>query len=392
MDVLQQTLRFVLVENWHITLTAVLGAVGVCLLLPRPRSYPVWWGVVAGTAALLLAGVLLLQSGPLTAGTAPEVVLFYLFSAVAIVSGALLITQRNPARAALSFALVVLSTSGLFLLQAAPFLMAGTVIIYAGAIIVTFLFVIMLAQQEGMSDADHRSREPLLSAAAGFVLLGALLFVLHVTYGTEDLDHFRERVTLLHVDAEVAQEKAADATTPDVVKDIEGLAQGVSKLRDDFNDWSEKGLRGSPERVRDNLTHVLGGLDTALVEVKRQQFLLRERPQAAGEGINKALTEMTTALDHLGKGIDEARNTLGIVQVQPGEPLSDFSGPAANVPLNERRTDAQGRPELPAENVAYLGRSLFTDYLLAVELAGMLLLVATIGAIAIAHRRGDTNP
>src|SRR5206468_445241 len=48
-----------------------------------------------------------------------------------------------------------------------------------GAIIVTFLFVIMLAQQAGLSDADSRSREPLLSCIAGFVLLGAILFVLH---------------------------------------------------------------------------------------------------------------------------------------------------------------------------------------------------------------------
>ena len=46
---------------------------------------------------------------------------------------------------------------------------------------------------------------------------------------------------------------------------------------------------------------------------------------------------------------------------------------------------------LPVENTAYLGRTLFTDFLLAVELAGTLLLVATIGAIAIAAppRGGD---
>jgi len=45
---------------------------------------------------------------------------------------------------------------------------------------------------------------------------------------------------------------------------------------------------------------------------------------------------------------------------------------------------------MPARNVAGLGRALFTDYLLAVELAGTLLLVASIGAIAIAarHREG----
>ena len=42
---------------------------------------------------------------------------------------------------------------------------------------------------------------------------------------------------------------------------------------------------------------------------------------------------------------------------------------------------------MPADNVASMGRSLFTDYLLAVELAGTLLLVATIGAVAIAMRK-----
>jgi hypothetical protein len=44
---------------------------------------------------------------------------------------------------------------------------------------------------------------------------------------------------------------------------------------------------------------------------------------------------------------------------------------------------------LPAANVASLGQTLFSDYLIAVELAGVLLLVATIGAIAIAGRRSE---
>src|SRR5262249_5662455 len=47
---------------------------------------------------------------------------------------------------------------------------------------------------------------------------------------------------------------------------------------------------------------------------------------------------------------------------------------------------AASRGVLPADNVGYLGRTLFSDYLLAVELGGTLLLVATIGAIAIAAR------
>src|SRR5207248_9683368 len=99
--------------------------------------------------------------------------------------GGMMMTQKNAVDAALSFALVVLSTCGLYLLQAAPFLMAATIIIYAGAIVVTFLFVIMLAQQEGVSNADQRSREPFLASLAGCILLASLLCVLHKTYAPD---------------------------------------------------------------------------------------------------------------------------------------------------------------------------------------------------------------
>src|SRR5262249_39772043 len=126
-----------------------------------------------------------------TSAVTPETILFYAFSGIAIVAAVLLVTHRNPARAALAFALVVLSTCGLFLLLAAPFLTAATVIIYAGAIVVTFLFVLMLAQQEGPSDADLRSREPMLASVAGFILLGTLLYLLHMTYDLpRELDSF----------------------------------------------------------------------------------------------------------------------------------------------------------------------------------------------------------
>jgi NADH-quinone oxidoreductase subunit J len=49
-----------------------------------------------------------------------------------------------------------------------------------------------------------------------------------------------------------------------------------------------------------------------------------------------------------------------------------------------------GAGQLPARNVGNLGYLLYTDHLLAVELAGTLLLVATIGAIAIAQRKRET--
>ncbi len=73
------------------------------------------------------------------------------------------------------------------------------------------------------------------------------------------------------------------------------------------------------------------------------------------------------------------RQIQGSLIPAAGLPLSSLSG----TPASE-----QARP-LPAGNVAALGKSLFTDYLVPVVLAAMLLLVATIGAIAIAGRRAE---
>jgi len=56
-----------------------------------------------------------------------------------------------------------------------------------------------------------------------------------------------------------------------------------------------------------------------------------------------------------------------------------------------QRTAAEESTKLPAENVAYLGKTLFTNYLIPVELAGTLLLVATVGAIAITGRRAEAS-
>jgi hypothetical protein len=143
----------------QIALAAVLGIVGLYLLLPRPRGRFVPGGIAAliAAAAVFAAWVVGTFGRPLPdlLGTA----LFWLFAGGALVFGTVLVVQRNPARGAIAFAFVILSVCGLFLLLAAPFLMAATIIIYAGAIIVTFMFVLMLSQA-GVSDENDRTREP----------------------------------------------------------------------------------------------------------------------------------------------------------------------------------------------------------------------------------------
>src|SRR5690606_13884119 len=95
------------------------------------------------------------------------------------VAGAvLMITARDPVYSALWFAVVVLSTSGLFLLAGAQFLAAGTVIVYAGAIIVTFLFVIMLAQSQGRAAYDRLAGRPGPASLTCLALFGGQLFAI----------------------------------------------------------------------------------------------------------------------------------------------------------------------------------------------------------------------
>jgi NADH-quinone oxidoreductase subunit J len=67
-----------------------------------------------------------------------------------------------------------LGVAGLFLLTGAQFLAVATIVVYAGAILVTFLFVLMLANQEGKTIYDRVSWEGLISAATGMVIVGVL--------------------------------------------------------------------------------------------------------------------------------------------------------------------------------------------------------------------------
>jgi NADH-quinone oxidoreductase subunit J len=342
-------------EWWPIVLPLVAGGAAIYLLLPRPKTYPVLWGVGLGLLALVLAGVLLARSAVVT----PETILFWAFSAIGIASGALLVTQHNPARAALSFTLVVLSTCGLYLLLAAPFLMAATIIIYAGAIIVTFLFLIMLAQQIGLSDADDRSREPLLATLSGFVLLGTLLFVLqrydnrvHESAGEIDQLIERTRQTAALDDKSAILKKVGNADQDDE------LFNRFVRLCRNQHGWED--LARQVESLMSAWTNALSKPGT------------------------QAMKERLTELVAIG---EDAKHRLGWLPLAGTPSLSTLSGAPPTMQAEQVRRDEAGLPRMPAENSAYLGRALFTDFLLPVELGGSLLLVATVGAIAIAFRR-----
>lgn len=170
-----------LLQNGGVLIPMLLGAIAVWILLPRPEPRNWIVGGLCGLAALL---AILGRLAPPT-GEWVRDALFYLFGGGAVICGTKMITDRNPVYAALWFALVTLCTCGMFLLNAAPFLSVATIIVYAGAIIVTFLFVIMLAHQGGTGGYDSAAYQPVLGTIGGFLIMGALLFTLQQWGGIE---------------------------------------------------------------------------------------------------------------------------------------------------------------------------------------------------------------
>jgi len=181
-------------HNWALLLPLVLGACGVWLMMPGAKAIRPLGGL-ACLGALVLGFQLVAGERNISG------LMFVLFSTACLASAVLMITSRNPVYAALWFAVVTLSVCGLFLLQSAPFLAAASIIVYAGAIIVTFLFVIMLAQQSGSSSYDQSSRQPFCASVTAFTLLGLLL----MTFQTSGVQNTR-------IDAQNAQSSAAAKT------------------------------------------------------------------------------------------------------------------------------------------------------------------------------------
>jgi NADH-quinone oxidoreductase subunit J len=113
----------------------------------------------------------------------PETLVFYLLSGLAIVTAALVIGQRNPMYSVLLLIASFGALAGLYIQLDAPFVAVAQIIIYAGAIMVLFLFVVMLlnAPQEDGADWDraHPLRRP---AIARFGSLLALLLVVQLAW------------------------------------------------------------------------------------------------------------------------------------------------------------------------------------------------------------------
>ena len=101
---------------------------------------------------------------------------FYFLAIMAIVSAIAVITRRNPVHAALSLIVTLLSLAGFYLMLYAPFVAAVQIVLYAGGIVVLFLFVIMLINLE-QNIREYQFNKQWMVGIVALALGGLLAFV-----------------------------------------------------------------------------------------------------------------------------------------------------------------------------------------------------------------------
>jgi len=104
---------------------------------------------------------------------------FYMLSGIAILSGVLVITRKNPVHSALALILTLLCVAGLYLMLYAPFVAGVQIILYVGGIMVLFLFVIMLVNIE-QAEKQKQFNQQWLAGILAALALGALLVLIYV--------------------------------------------------------------------------------------------------------------------------------------------------------------------------------------------------------------------
>ncbi len=266
---------------------------------------------LAGIAWIL---VLIVQAIPVPDNSLGQLGLILLCSFISIAAAVRVITHHRPVFCALYFVLVVLSGAATFVLLSAEFVAFALVIVYAGAILITYLFVLMLAQQTPAdlngSDAvnyDSIPREPASAVIAGFVLVAVL------------------------GGAVFGADRSPARATIDQARAIEGAWYDLA--------WMPRTLTEQARRVDPTVIAIVP---------EANGHLLRVQP------------------DH---------SALVRVQHSDGRPASTITLP----------------PSLLPDNTSRVGMALVTRFPVSLELAGVILLMAMLGAVVLARRTVEST-
>ena len=105
-----------------------------------------------------------------------ELVVFYIFAAIAVVSAILVITRQNVVHSAMFLAGTLLSVAGIFLSLRAEFLAGVQVIVYVGGILVLFVFVIMLVPTDRALFERRYNRQGKVALVTAGILVAELAY------------------------------------------------------------------------------------------------------------------------------------------------------------------------------------------------------------------------
>jgi len=319
-----------------------LGALGVALSMPRRSVSPQLLGAIvagAGIGGVFLAVALTALGRAEASGAEPALpgAFFYIFSLIALGSALRVITHPRPVYAALYFILTILASSALYLLLGAEFLAFALIIIYAGAILITYLFVIMLATQAPSEEEpatgnpyDKYSREPALSTGVGFVLIAILTGIMSGGVGQ---------------------------LSPNV-----GSQLGQSRLAD-----LPKKVVGAYERLgifRAMAEPTLESVSSERLDIQARTLAMTvQNPSEMGRVLEN---ENVASL----RDIPGASTKEGVMNAQSGDTVI-FALP----------------PRVQVTNIDGVGFSLIAEHPMALELAGVILLMALLGAVVLARKQ-----
>lgn len=159
---------------------SALVAFGLYVGLPREGRLPRRGGFILVFA--LMAGVMVYLFEWLSASTGVQIP-FYILTILGLAAAVRVVTHPRPVYSALYFVFVVIATAAMLVMVGAEFLGFALIIVYAGAILVTYVFVIMLSQTSSdgknklasVLDYDRSAREPVWATFAGFMLMAVLV-------------------------------------------------------------------------------------------------------------------------------------------------------------------------------------------------------------------------
>jgi len=137
-------------------------------------------------------------------------VIFYLFAGLTVFSALMVITQNNPVRCVLFLVLAFLSSSVLWLLVQAEFLALILVLVYVGAVMTLFLFVVMMLN----IDIESMKKEMMKRLPLGLILVALLVSLLHIALPKHAFHSSVETSLSARTETHTLLATATESTTP----------------------------------------------------------------------------------------------------------------------------------------------------------------------------------